>query len=300
MQLNQALLGLLGLTMAPLALAAVAGEPSEIQARDTMCTTADISGQNVSKCKCWPRTKGNTCKKTCTGLCYQVDRTTKDCDVGCKDIQNGPCKGCGIWYHTLCDCLQDVANPNKCVPSFAPSPGGKHPWVHLKTADPKKPREHDLITTTEIIPGILDMTNAPSQFYEDAWIFAQNQWDGGSQALAMNPWRVRTEEQVHIHMCKLNPNIRATLTAETAKSEKHLVKLEKESTLWCYAARKNDKITNFVSVLSEFIEQESKKKGGVCRELVGAGMMQDDNGRTWACATTTWHGPLPYFCEKGH
>jgi len=303
MQLHHALLGILALATGSLAADDEDGCCSHMNRfRNVIyCSPDDIVNHRVSGCDCRPKQKQKTCAKWCQA-CSPLQTTIKyvnDCSAGCRLPSDGECEctGCGLWFHSVCDCVKDPTNPKTCHTDKAISPGSANTWVHLVN----DPTEHDLISSTSIIPGILDMTAKPSPYFERAWVYAQERWDPSSQALAMNPWLVRTMEQVHIHLCPLKPNLRDALTKEVFKSDKHLVKLDntKFNSLWCIGAKKGKVIENFVALLSEMIAQEKAKgKAGICPEMIGAGMMMDNDQRTWACATTERHGPLGFFCKK--
>lgn len=259
-----------------------------------LCSQKDIESRSILNCDC--RGKSTKCKvscptdkQTCTTT-YTPDKFVNKCDDGCVQSE-ADCKGCGLYYHSLCDCLKDPKNPKICTTNKPPSSGPI--WAHLKTGG----NEHDLYTTTEVIPGILEMAAPPYDFHNEGWLFAQDEWTK-DEALAMNPWIVRTEEQVHIHLCEAQGLTKAVLTKEDIASEKHLVKLKAPGSpqfqsLYCMGRKNtNDKIDNFMEALNEFRNEHKD----VCPQEIGAGMMRDNNGRPWACATTSYHGPLPYFC----
>jgi hypothetical protein len=267
------------------------------------CSASDIAHHRVSGCDCRPKIEQNTCEKQCnTTSCTPQLTNVKhanDCSAGCRLDSDGDCKGCGLWFHSVCGCVKDPSDPKKCLADVPISQGSPNTWIRLVNEDPK---EHDLITSTSMIPGILDMTGAPSPYFERGWVYGQKQWKAGNQSLAMNPWVVRTMEQVHIHICELNTDLRDVFNQQTLKTDKRLVpldtKVQKYRSLFCIGVKKDEVIDNFVALLAEKIRYEGTKKGSVCPELFGAGMMMDDQRRTWACATTERHGPLGLFCKK--
>lgn len=266
------------------------------------CTPSDIVNHNVKGCDCGPRLKTDKCLNLCYACSPQFPievnkKHVKDCEAGCRLASDVDCMGCGLWFRTVCGCVKDPTNPKVCSADKAISPGSDKTWIHLVN----KPPEHDLISSTSIIPGILDMTSTvqgtPARKYmERGWTYAQERWDPSKQALAMNPWLVRTMEQVHIHLCDFNTDLRDALKKETFQSEHQLVKLanQKWDSLWCVGLKKGLVRENVVDLLADMIK---KQKGNICPQVVGAGMMMDDDQRLWACATTDRHGPLGFFCK---
>jgi hypothetical protein len=158
-------------------------------------------------------------------------------------------------------------------------------WALLETPGTKD----NLITTTQFLPGILQMK--PSD--DEAWIFAQSQYKPTTQALAMNPVLVRTMEQVHIHVCDRNKAMGTLLAKETIRSSSDLVQLANDKEMYCLGVDHSVTVKGFAGILHGFLSQLPKT---VCRDMVGAGIIRDDKSRMWACATTNRDGPLAKVC----
>ncbi|KAH6684990.1 hypothetical protein F5X68DRAFT_233423 [Plectosphaerella plurivora] len=304
MQTHRALLALFALATVSTAHHGTPGSHLNRARNVIYCSSSDIAHHRVSGCECRPKIETNTCEKQCNTISCTPQLTNvkhvNDCSAGCGLDSDGDCKGCGLWFHSVCGCIKDPKNPKKCLADVPISQGSPNTWIRLINDDPK---EHDLITSTSMIPGILDMTGAPSPYFERGWVYGQKQWKAGTEALAMNPWVVRTMEQVHIHICNLNTTLRSVLSQQNPKAgQTTLAPLDTTvhnyQSLWCMASKKDQVVDNLVQLLADRISVEGKKKGGVCPELFGAGMMMDDQKRTWACATTERHGPLGLFCAK--
>ncbi|SPO06930.1 uncharacterized protein DNG_09624 [Cephalotrichum gorgonifer] len=184
------------------------------------CSTSEISSMDLSSCTCAGQLSGcikySTCPACKTGSSAIKD--IRDCTQGCTDTE-WDCQACGLWFHTLCDCIY---HPNTCTNSGTITPHGAAVWVLLE-------KDH-LVTTTEKLPGILEMKDT----HDEGWIFAQeHRPNPGSDAVWINSVYARQMEQVHIHSCPRNSQTAAMLAKETIKSDKHLVQLQQDKELYC-------------------------------------------------------------------
>lgn len=148
-----------------------------------------------------------------------------------------------------------------------------------------------LFTTTELLPGIQEMIKQPAP-HNAGWVFAQKHYQPLKQALALNPYRVRDMEQIHIHLCVRNNNTAAQLTKITATKGDKLVPVVGYPDLRCLVVPDGGLATSFASSIAEFYATAD------CKDLIGAGIIRDDANRTWACATTDSAGPMGTFCHK--
>ncbi|KND91748.1 hypothetical protein TOPH_03791 [Tolypocladium ophioglossoides CBS 100239] len=239
------------------------------------CDTTQISHMNVGSCSCAGQLSG--CSSNC-GVCgiTSIPKAVRNCAPGgCMDNQDD-CMGCGIWFHSLCNCVQ---HPQTCTNSGTIKLNGPPVWVLLET--------DNLITTTELLPGILQMGTS----HDEGWIFAQENYKPGYQAVWLNSVRSRDMEQVHIHTCDRNSHTTNVLSDEKVISSTSLVQLKGDPELYCLGVNNDVTIRGFSTALAAFLA-----KPPVCKELVGAGILHDHKGRTWACASTTQAGPKGKFC----
>ncbi|ODA83072.1 hypothetical protein RJ55_01581 [Drechmeria coniospora] len=248
-------------------------------AAQSKCTSSEISRMNVTHCDCAGVEHG--CSSNCP-VC-DVTNLTKAvyhcATAGCTDNQYD-CGGCGIFFHSLCDCIQGTVD----CPTSSPFKVNSNPiWVLLPAKAPHDP----LITTTERLPGILEMGHG----HDHGWIYAQEKYNSKTESLWLNSVRARDMEQVHVHMCKRNENTAKILSHENIVSSSHLVQLKNDTELYCLGVDHNVTITGFSGALSSFLA-----KPPVCKELIGAGILHDHKNRTWACASTTHMGPKGKFC----
>lgn len=247
------------------------------------CNTSQISRMDVGSCDCRGQLQG--CQdKDCSVCGLKATKDTKYCDGGCTDNE-ADCKGCGLWFHTLCDCIK---NPSWCKTTSAPIQRNADPiWVLLS----KPGARENLTTTTQLVPGILDTYKNPKHF-DAGWVFAQSVYTPQAQALAMNSDRVRDQEQIHTHICRRNDSMYNLLYQENVKSSVNLSRLEGDHELYCLAVKNGGMVLDFASALGRFFAAHPN----TCKERIGAGIMQDQRGYTWACATNSSSGPLGKFC----
>lgn len=247
------------------------------------CTSEEISSMNVDNCTCRPF--GTKCFSKCPVCNIPVLNATKyttQCDIGCVTPE-AECEGCGIWFDSLCWCLK---SPGKCNTNGDIRPFGDQIWVHLVSQQAMK---DDLITTNELSTGILEMEKQPLKF-NDGWVFAQTEYKPATQALALNSYRVRTQEQIHIHLCNRSTTFPGILDSETPNYSNTLLPLSQDPSTSCVTVPPNGLLKNFATNIAAFLRKST------CKELVGAGIIQDTSGQTWGCVTTISGGPLGIFC----
>lgn len=262
------------------------------------CKSNAITHKDVLGCNCQGHL--NLCSvsnppcQTC-GLDIQKRSTnshTPACIPGCTD-NDSKCSSCGIWFSTLCNRIKDCLKGKPCDSSVKISKNGPMAWVLLPGGT------EPLITTTDLLPGILEMADHPT-IYRDAFNFAQDpkHFNIDKQSLALNSVRSRTMEQFHIHICsRSKPPAVARLNKAKANPTKKLVEIlpkgPNEPRLWCMSVAKGP-ITGFVEAIEELLHRGGPNP--ICRGVAGAGILQDDNKRRWGCVTDYRDGPLPYFC----
>lgn len=128
------------------------------------CNTNQISSMDVGSCQCAPQVA--TCSTSCSYCNNAFTRTkkVKSCTGGCSDNESD-CQGCGIWFHTLCNCLQHPTGQTACPSSGSMTKGGGPVWVQLNNSG----QGHDLVTTTEKLSGIEAMNSK----HDKGWEYAQ-------------------------------------------------------------------------------------------------------------------------------
>lgn len=277
---------------------------SVVQAAD--CKSNEIQHKDVLGCNCQDHkdfcTTASPLCKTCK-LEIKERKTTSPypaCVPGCTD-KDAPCKSCGIWFSTLCNHVKDCLKGKACDASGPVQQNGPMVWVYLPGGN------EPLITTTDPLPGILEMAEHPT-IYKDAFNFAQDpkHFDPNSRALVLNSVRSRTMEQFHIHKCYRpttgSPRALARLDHAKLNPTKQLQEILPRKTdeprIWCMGVAKNQgPVTDFVQAIQELLHRGGKDY--ICPGLAGAAVLQDNNGRRWGCVTNNRDGPLPYFCS-GH
>lgn len=260
--------------------------------RDTppkLCNTSQIHLMDVGGCECREKLKeSKTCPpRDCTDC--SLKPTVKDvhsCHDDCDDRQ-ADCIGCGIYFHSLCDCLQSP----KCRTTGDVKPGAPAVWALLET----KADEDDLITSTRLIRGIIDM-GKDVPFADEGWVFAQDPYayKPKVKALALNSFRARTHSQVHIHVCNSSDTLYKQLSDEplTNKNSNSFVRLKEDPDLYCLMVPNGGVISKWSQLIEDFL-----KNSAYCPEQVGAGILEDHRNVTWGCVTTNTAGPIGKFCN---
>ncbi|KAJ5691957.1 hypothetical protein N7462_001380 [Penicillium macrosclerotiorum] len=214
------------------------------------------------------------------------------CGVGCTD-ENADCNACYIWFNGLCNCLKRLTGQLKTgcevYPKSTLTIGQRTPPAWILN------NQHDIITTTYKIPGILELHDVPD--YNGGFDFGQNKLQGDKHgALALNPAASRSEEQLHIHLCTNdNDPIRDALTGLTRSGFTSLAPVDITSvkssygTMWCRVApNKGDININQGQDILDYLQKIDTLYGpSNCeRYHVGAGYMKDKNDYAWSCVTT--------------
>ncbi|KAJ5677361.1 uncharacterized protein N7477_002994 [Penicillium maclennaniae] len=230
------------------------------------CKGNEITTRQVSHCQC-QLTVGTQCKncdlsQDCpnSGSIYSHSQLEK-CGVGCTD-DNNACNSCYIWFEQLCKCLQDGA----AVCPQSPSTSAGAYWVLMSSGS--------LMTTTQLIPGIRELS------IEDPWEWGQQLYTRGSQALAINSARTRSQEQIHMHICSINQAAQTYLDNLDHTNYQSLTKIPGKP--WYCRANQN-KGQPISGVTAD--TQNRLASGQVCVDYVGAAVIVDSRDRTWACVT---------------
>ncbi|KAJ5726642.1 uncharacterized protein N7483_007999 [Penicillium malachiteum] len=285
------------------ALAQISPSPSSPSQSPTLvrlCTSSDIANMNVLNCACpsdFPplpmacKANSKACTQTCKGGSVTSIAELDVCGAGCVDANN-ECNGCYIWFSGLCNCLQQIQEQKQtsCISSSNLTPGQKTPPVWMINA------AHDLMTTTYLIPGILQLHQIP-----DYWVgfnLAQNtvrKSGANAGTLAINSVTSRTEEQIHIHLCSNgNQNVRNVLNGLDPANYKALatVDLSKAmpgSAMQCRIASQKDANIDQGGDILSYLQKLDKDQGpdNCAQYHVGSGYMVDKNGFSWSCITTS-------------
>ncbi|OJJ96313.1 hypothetical protein ASPACDRAFT_63758 [Aspergillus aculeatus ATCC 16872] len=208
-----------------------------------------------------------------------------DCAHHCLADTNHVCSSCGVWFHSLCTCLQT----GTCVQQYPnPAPGAAY-WV--------KTPGGDLATVTVPVADILALEAEHPKLAEEGWDFGQSSAlavsNPATQALVINSVHSITHNQIHMHLCPLNRDMQRLLTQlvtpKTPLSQfksRQPVRLTPQfggQLMYCQAAQsKNQPIPG--RIMSENIKAVRDDKS-LCDYEVGAAVMRDSNGITWGCVT---------------
>lgn len=278
-----------------------------------ICTSQQISNVDVSGCSCpsnFPTppsnlicaTNSNTCSFTCqppppiSPLTSRAELT--QCGSGCVDANND-CNGCYIWFHSLCGCIRDrQAGGMDCI--FAFGPPGSPAWVVLTNGD--------LITSTLLIPGILQLATAADP--DGGFRLGQNtlrnghagqQYSRATGTLAMNSVITRSEEQIHIHLCNHpNSGVRGILNGLTRDNYRILKSVDISSLgksnagMWCRVSPNKGEDVNVARDVLDFLGRVANT---CAQDLVGAGVVTDVNDYSWSCVTTNQRAAETLFCS---
>ncbi|KAJ5716196.1 hypothetical protein N7493_008107 [Penicillium malachiteum] len=266
-----------------------------------LCTSSDIANMNVLNCACpsdFPpgsntcKANGKPCTQTCNGGSVTSFAELDVCGAGCVDANN-ECNGCYIWFSGLCTCLQKMQEQEKtsCIASSSLTPGQKTPPIWMINA------RNDLMTTTYLIPGILQLHQIP-----DYWVgfnLAQNtvrKNQGNTGTLALNSVASRTEEQIHIHLCNNgNKNVRDVINGLDPAKYKTLATVDISKAMPGYAMQcrvSSQKDANIIDqggdILSHLQTLSTDHGPDNCAQYhVGSGFMIDNSGLAWSCVTTS-------------
>ncbi|OQD82161.1 hypothetical protein PENANT_c023G11824 [Penicillium antarcticum] len=172
----------------------------------------------------------------------------------------------------------------------------------------------DLITTTELIPGILSLNSAddPDGGF---WLgqdtlrnkFSGQKYDRSTGTLAMNSVATRSEEQVHIHLCFSQFSVvRSILDYLTRSDYLNLARVDLADLkrpdapeMYCRASTNTGGDINMSRVISEYLDHLTNIFGSDnCAQYnVGAGVLTDSNDYSWACVTVSSRAAERIFCH---
>lgn len=213
---------------------------------------------------------------------------------GCVDANFG-CHGCYLWYGSLCHCLK---NPGVCTTIKVP---GNPIWALLSNTAPR-----GLITTSQKLPGILQLDQAPQPHL--GWQLGQYilkhpnpdpavKYTRASGSLAMNSVATRTEEQIHIHVCD-NPtsNLRQDLS-KLLRSKYTTWELVPGYSLWCQVAPFSASDIDVAAIISDYLTTIPHLSASCDKYKVGAGLITDSHDYSWACVTTGTTSAEELFCH---
>lgn len=217
---------------------------------------------------------------------------------GCLD-DNFACDGCYLWFGSLCYCLK---SPGSCTLTTPVVPGNPI-WVLLE--------KHDLITTTQKLPGILELHLAPEP--NRGWQLGQDTLNNPptgapytrtTGALAMNSLATRTEEQIHIHVCNnQNSKLRTLLSKQTRTDYATLTPVTLDATfpagssMWCQVAKSANTNIDVAASIFAYLGKIPDYAASCEKFDVGAGLINDSHGYSWACVTTGTRGAEDLFCR---
>jgi hypothetical protein len=280
------------------------------------CGQTDIENLDVSNCACasdFPQpskdltcqTKPQTCSTNCNappaGPALSSSKLTQ-CGSGCVD-DNKDCNGCYVWFHSLCSCIHDInkGNPTNCrsSPDITSGQSSPHPWVVTN--------QGDLITTTQLLPGILELQSADDpdggfRLGQDTLRtgFPGQQYTRASGTLSMNSVVTRSEEQIHIHLCDTVSSKLRNILSGLTRSDYSDLKAIDSSTLAHNAAlscRASPSKGADVNVARDIAQHISKIQAGSCSlARIGAGVITDIHDYSWSCVTTGERAAESIFC----
>jgi len=224
------------------------------------------------------------------------------CGSGCVNA-NSKCNGCYIWFSSLCRCLRDFqfgfqtdckASPD--IGTGLPQPQQPPSWVLLRTGD--------LITTTQLIPGILQLNTAPD--IDGGFRLGQNtlndQQIRGTGTLAMNGVSTRSEEQIHIHVCDYPGSpLRDILDGldvnkyKTSQSVPLGALHKPNAAMNCRVSPNQGVDINMARDITDWLKQYHGSND--CAQYnVGAGVITDSSDYSWACVVTGARAAENLFC----
>lgn len=215
---------------------------------------------------------------------------------GCIDANFG-CNGCYLWFSSLCQCLKAPAGGD-CTRTM-PLIAGNPIWALLSKTAPS-----GLITTSQKLPGILQLDQAPEP--DAGWQIGQFAlrnpdtqhvtYTRDRGALAMNSVATRTEEQIHIHVCD-NPTSNLRTVLSTLQRSKYTAALAPVPSLplMCQVAQFSG--TNIEVAPKIFDHLKTLASYDCDRNRVGAGLITDIKDYSWACVTTGNTGAEELFCH---
>ncbi|KAK9242115.1 hypothetical protein V1506DRAFT_548545 [Lipomyces tetrasporus] len=266
---------------------------------------------DVIGCDCpsqFPPATSLTCtgpSQLCTQTCGNPQMTIQSramltqCGQGCITA-NSNCNGCYLWFHSLCSCIRDLQHGSTttgCMSSGNLNPG--HPnqpvWMLLNA--------RDLITTTQQLPGILQLNNARDP--DGGWRLGQQTYNRARGSLAMNSVATRSEEQVHIHVCdipaskirdKLSSLWRGNYATVQSVPLTTAEGFKPGSEMSCRVSPNNGAVIDMARDIDRYLGSLVTPQS-CAAYYVGAGVITDANDYTWACVTTGTRSAEELFCH---
>jgi hypothetical protein len=167
----------------------------------------------------------------------------------------------------------------------------------------------DLMTTTELIPGILELQNANDP--DGGFRFGQDTlrnghpkqtYSRGTGTLSMNSVVTRSEEQVHIHLCdKPSSKIRDILDTKWRGAYGSLASVDLSSLGTANTAmscRVSPTKGADVNVARDIMQYQANIQQGSCDlYFMGAAVITDSNDYSWSCITTGRRAAEQLFCR---
>ncbi|KAF9251998.1 hypothetical protein CBS147332_37 [Penicillium roqueforti] len=283
-----------------------------------LCTSDDIARRDVRGCTCpstFPASPNDLVCVTPSGQCPitcnpppppspVIPRAQlSQCDAGCVDA-NSECNGCFIWFSSLCHCLQDFQSGNQTtciasppIPVGPPRTNQSASWVVLSSGD--------LITTTDLIPGILQLSSAADvdggfRLGQDT-LNTRGIRDTGT--LAINSVATRSEEQIHIQVCD-HPGSAVRRILDNLPRENYnttssvdLSALSQPSA--AMSCRVSSNAGQDINLGGDIVDWLNQYAGNTtCAQYnVGAGVVTDSNDYSWSCITTGDRAAEDLFCS---
>lgn len=275
-----------------------------------ICSSDAISKMDViTGCDCatsFPSTNCGDCPLHSCGPSKKVI-TPKGklftCNDGCVDSNNG-CDACFLWFNSLCTCIHRLENGDNtdCISSedLAHGPLNHAIWMLLNS--------QTLITTTKLVPGILELdqvTDSDGGFRLGQEVLRQSKtFSRASGALALNSVATRNQEQIHIHVCD-NPtsklrSVLSTLkrTDYSALSSITLPNFPSGSAMSCRISPTQDAIIDVARDINNYLQHTVAKAPQSCDQYyVGAGVITDQHDYSWSCVTTGTTSAEDLFCH---
>lgn len=225
------------------------------------CKGSQISTNNVQNCQC-DTSQRPPCKSCDLKSCASHTHSGLDtCYVGCTDA-NRLCDSCYLWFDQLCVCLQTGCPTRK-------STSTNSEWVLMNG------KLGLLVTTTELMPGIREL------WVEDPWTWGQEKWKRGSEALAINSVRTRSQEQIHMHICSVNDDAQKWLTNLDHTKYQTMTKIPGRDWQCRVGQQPGDSVHDMTD-----LTQRALFSGSWCPDFIGAAVIVDNKDRIWACLTT--------------
>jgi len=155
---------------------------------------------------------------------------------------------------------------------------------------------NDLITTTQLLPGILELSQAHNP--EAGWTLGQDTYKRDQQGLAINSVQSRSEEQIHIHVCPIGTTaqtLRDTLSHRKYSDYVTLADVPTVPDVQCRVApQRGIPISGVAQTIKDFL---AKPSVAACDSYVGAGVITDNNDYTWMCISTARGAAEYVFCH---